>query len=321
MISPEVARAVAALEQRGLLAPEQSRLFSRIARGELVSLAGPLRALLYLGVLCLTSGVGLILKEQFWALGPVTIASLVLTLALLCLVWVHRISPAFSRRAVPSPHFAFDYILMLGALLLAADLGFIESRFATLGEAWPLHLLLVSLVYSAFAFRYDSRGLFTLSLTTFAAWRGVAAVSLERAVLAVLGETGSVRMNALVCGVLFVILGRLLLHKDVKAHFEPPAVHLGFLLILQSIGWGIEAFPDRFLLGLAGAGLAAWAWRESRFTLFVFGVLAAYLSGVTTFALLIGEPYFITLATTGSALSLIFGLIAVHQRFRKEASE
>lgn len=316
-----MARAVDNLRERGLLAPETARHLGRIASGDLVSLVGPLRALLYLGVLCVTTGASLLLKDRIAALGPVAIALLVAAAASGCFVWVHRVSGPFTRRDVPAPHFAFNYILLLGALLAAADLAFVETQFATLGDQWPLHLLAVSAFYAFLAFRYDSRGLFTLSLTTFAAWRGVAAMSLERALFSFFGAAGGARLNTLLCGVLFVILGRLLLRRDVKAHFEPPAIHLGFLLILQSVGWGLDDFGQRLLLGLTGAGLAWWAWREARFTLFVFGVLAAYIAGITTFSLLIGEPYVIMLTSSGSALSLIFGLIAVHQRFRKEAAE
>ena len=74
VISPDVSSAVANLERKGILSGEQALLFGRIARGELVSLAGALQALLYLGVLSLTTGVGLLFRDKIANLGPLTIA-------------------------------------------------------------------------------------------------------------------------------------------------------------------------------------------------------------------------------------------------------
>jgi hypothetical protein len=41
-----------------------------------------------------------------------------------------------------------------------------------LGPYWPWHLLVVASAYAALAFRFDSKTLFSLALTSFAAWRG-----------------------------------------------------------------------------------------------------------------------------------------------------
>ena len=325
MISPDVAAAVRRLEREGVLAPEQARLFGRVARDELVSLSMAIHGLLYLGVVALTTGVGLLFKNEIANLGPLTIALSVFAVAVLCLGWVARRSSAFSRGEVASPHFAFDYALTLGALLAAGDLGFVESQFSPLGDQWPYHLLLVSAFYAALAFRFDSRTIFALSLTTFAAWRGIAATSVERAVFGFFNETDAVRLNALGCGLAFVILGRELTRRRLKAHFEPAAAHLGWLLIFQAIAWGIGSAPwaglHRLALLLVGLGLAWFAWRGARFVLFVFGVLAAYLGLMVAVADAVNDSTAILFLVALSAIALVFALAAVHRRFPKEAGE
>ncbi len=325
MISPDVAAAVTRLAREGVLAPEQARLFGRVARGELVSLSVAIHTLLYLGVVAVTSGVGLLFRNEIANLGPFTIALAVGMAAALCLAWVARCSPAFSPGAVASPHFAFDYVLALGALLAAGDLAFIESQFSPLGAQWPFHLLLVSLFYLALAFRFDSRAMFALSLTTFAAWRGVASTNVERAVFGFFNDTDAVRLNALACGIAFVLLGRELKHRRVKAHFEPAAAHLGWLLILQAIAWGIDNGPvavqHRFALVAVGTSLAWFSWRAGRFALFVFGVLAAYLGFMVGLADVVGDATAILFLVGVSAMVLVFGLAALHRRFPREAEE
>src|SRR6185295_17929070 len=90
-----------------------------------------------------------------------------------CLAWVHRTAPPFSWGETRSPHFASEYLLLLGVLLLGADLAYVETQFTPLGDAWPWHLLMLSAVGALLSVRYDSRIVFSLALSTFAAWRGV----------------------------------------------------------------------------------------------------------------------------------------------------
>ena len=325
MISPDVAEAVDALEREGVLAPEQARLFGRVARGELVSLHAGLQTLLYLGVVAVTSGVGLLFKDRIEDLGPLTIAGLVAVAAGLCLAWVARASAPFTRGTVASPHFMFDTALNLGALLAAADLAYVENRFQPLGPNWSYHLLLVSVFYAGLAFRFDSRSLFGLALTTFAAWRGVAAVSVERSFFGFFEDTGVVRLNAFVCGVAFVTIGFALTRKRFKPHFEPVAAYIGWLLILQSIAWGIDSGEwsgaHRLALIATGSGLAGYAMRSKRFGLFFFGVLAAYVGSMVILASWIRSEKLGLLLFASSSLALVALLARAHRRFRLEEDE
>jgi hypothetical protein len=325
VISPDVAAAVARLAREGALAPEQVRLFGRVARGELVSLSAAIHGLLYLGVVAVTTGVGLLFRNEIANLGPLTIALAVLVAAGLCLAWVARRAPAFAPGEVESPHFAFDYVLVLGALLASGDLAFIESQFSALGEQWPLHLLLTSLFYLGLAFRFDSRTLFGLALTSFAAWRGVASTSVERAFFGFFDDTDAMRLNALACGLVFILLGRELARRRFKPHFEPAAAHLGWLLVLQAIAWGIGSGPSagwhRLALMAVGTGLAWFSWRRARFALFVFGVLAAYLGFMVGLAAVVDDGTAILFLVALSSIALLFGLSAVHRRFPKEVEE
>jgi hypothetical protein len=325
VISPDVAAAVTRLAREEVITGDQARLFGRVARGELVSLSTTIHTLLYLGVVALTTGTGLIFKNEITNLGPLTIALGVGFVAFLCLSWVARHSPAYSKTEVTSPNFAFDYVLALGALLAAGDLAFIESQFSPLGEQWSLHLLFVSIFYLGLAFRFDSRTVFALALTTFAAWRGVAATSVERSLFGFFDDTDAVRLNALACGLIFVVLGRELARRGLKPHFEPTAAHLGWLLILQAIAWGIDAGPlaaqHRLALVLAGGGLAWFSWRGGRFVLFVFGVLAAYLGFMVALADAVDNATIILFLVGVTSIALVFGLAAIHRRFPREAEE
>jgi len=316
-MNTDVANAIPRLVESGILPPEKASVFLRDARRELVSVRLELRFLLYLGVLLMTGGVGVLVKENLDRIGPVAIAVAIGLAAALALGWVWRTAPPFSRGEVASPHFALDYVLLLGVLLAGADLAYIEVQFTALGAAWPWHLLIVSLLAAAAAVRFDSRVVFSLALASFAAWRGVA-VSLFGADLW-MGGTEAVRWNAIGCGVLFVLLGFALKRTGKKAHFEPVAVHLGWLLILGGLisGLGGEGgFLYASALLLVGGGLAAGAYRFRRFPLFAFGVLAGYV-GLSRFVVEVGEEMLSCFWFFSTALLVILGLVAAQRRMKE----
>jgi hypothetical protein len=278
-MNPDAAAAIPKLVEAGALPPAAAPRLLRVARGELVSVYWELRALLYVGVLLITGGVGLLVKENLDRIGPVAIAVGIGLAAAAALAWVIRVAPPFSWREVPSPNLAFDYMLLLGVLLAAADLAYIEVKFTPLGAAWSWHLLIVVAFTALAAFRFDSRVVFSLALSTFAAWRGVSAARFGFALW--FKDESAVRWNAIACGVLFAVLGFFLKRTGRKAHFEPAAVTLGWLLILAGLGsgmWGSGWISYAFALLLCGAALAVGAYRRHRFPLFAFGVVAAYVA-------------------------------------------
>jgi hypothetical protein len=312
-VNPDVVLAIPALVESGTLPPAAAPRLLRIARGELVSVHAELRTLLYAGVLLLTGGVGLLVRQNLDRIGPVAIATVLGLAAAAALAWVARVAPPFSWQEVPSPNLAFDYILLLGILLVAADLAYCEVQLGLPASHRAWHLLIVAGLAGLAAFRCDSRVAFSLSLTTFAAWRGVALADAGTA-RAWGGESGAWRWNAIACGILFAGLGLALAHWRRKAHFEPVAVHLGCLLALGGIATGIDDPSWGAALLLAGAALAGVAYRTRRFPLFAYGVVAAY-AGVTR--LLAGLSHDAALGCLwfgASSAAVIVGLLAVRRR-------
>lgn len=317
----DVLAAVEHLERKGTLSPDQARLFGRAARRELVSVHTELRLLAYAGVLLAMAGVGFLVAENLDRIGPVAIATALAAAAVVCFVWVARQAPPFSWGEVASPHLALDYVLLLGALLVGADLAYIEAKLTPLGDAWPWHLLAVALFYGLLAFRYDSRVLLSLALSTFAAWRGVSTGRLEHAFWR--GGEDWVRVNAAGCGVLFLLGGAVLRARDRKAHFEPVAVHLGWLLLLGAAasGLGTEYGGVLALVLIALASLLAFVgYRQRRFSLLAMAVVAAYV-GVSALVVRSVRSSDWELVVIWFALTplMVVGLLFVAHRYLPEA--
>lgn len=280
-MDPEVAAVIPDLVRAGLLDPQRAAPLLREARGDRISLRLELRAALYLGVTLVVAGVSVLVRANLERIGPATIAIALGLAALGALVWVGRHAPPFGWDERPSPHLAFDYVLLLGLLLGAADLAYVEVSFAALGEHWPWHLLIVALAMGAAAVRWDSRLVAGLALSSFAAWRGVSVAGLaDHAFIG--ARVPELRWNAIGCGLAFVALGAVLKRRRRKPHFEPVAVHLGWLLALGGVAGGAFASGAEgvtWALGLLVAGglLALHAYRGRRFALFALAAFAVYV--------------------------------------------
>jgi hypothetical protein len=311
-MNPDVAAAVSRLEREGVLSPEQAAVLQPVAEGKKLSAYGELRFLFYVGVLLITAGVGFLVQENLEHIGPLTIAIVIGIAAAGCLFWVHRHAPPFSWGPAVSTHLAFDYVLLLGVLLLSADLAYVETQFTPLGEHWSWHLFWMSLFMTGLSLRYDSRVVFSLALSTFAAWRGVSTSSLGDNLLG--SSIG--RTNALVCGIVFVLLGAALARWKRKPHFEPVAAFIGWLLVVIALFAGaVDGGAHLFRLALlaTGCGLATYAYLRRRFWLFVMGVLAGYVAlSILVVDALDGEItiFFWFFATS---IASLFGLIRVHR--------
>jgi hypothetical protein len=276
-VNPDVVRAVEALSRDGSLPQAVAPRLRRVAAGALVSVRDELRALLYLGVLVTVAGVGLLVKDNLSRLGPVTIAVAIGAVSAGCLVWTNRQAAPFTWGETKETHLAFDYVLLLGALLVATDLAFIETKFTPLGASWPWHLFFVGVFYAALAFRFDSKTLFSLSLTSLAAWRGVRVWFPVRNWDEAIDDR--LFYEALACGIVSVAIGKLLERARRKPHFEPVGTYFGWLLVFGAfVGRSFadaSSWPQSLVLLATGALVSWFAFEERRIGLVAMGLAGA----------------------------------------------
>ena len=134
-------------------------------RREIFSVYPELRIAAWLGATLLAAAAGVLLKDNLERLGPLALAILIGVAAAACYAW------AWFRRARASV--VDDYVLLLGALLVSADVAFIESQFHLFDGAWKRHLLILAAVHAAAAYAYGSRMVLSLSIMALAGYVGV----------------------------------------------------------------------------------------------------------------------------------------------------
>ncbi|MBU5613227.1 DUF2157 domain-containing protein [Geomonas azotofigens] len=304
------------LESSEILSREQAALLRRIYGRELFSVHWELRLLLYGGILILTTGLGLLVAKHFASIGHLTLLAAITLGCAVCFAYCLRHGGGFSREKLAPPDAAYDYVLLLGCLLLGTLQGYLELRYQLLAQYWNWWLLVSALTYLLCAHYFDNRLVLSLALSTLGAWLGV-----KTSLLGAGLWDGALRDNALFFGALVVATGAIQTRLGWKRHFLPVHLHLGVNVLLAALVAGISSRATglAYLAGLllAGCGSALYALRERSFAFLLYAVLYGYL-GITSFMFDRGHwsseggiLYFLI-----SAASLLTALVALHRRLR-----
>ena len=263
----------------GIITGAQYAAIAALVRKDRFSVFAELNTLLYLGVLSLVAGAGWTIQTYVASLGDAAIVSALTITVVACLYYCFSRALPYSDEQVEPAGFAFDYVLYLGCLVFALELGYVESRFHFLQANWDYYLLASSLVFFALAYRFDNRFVLSLALSTLAGWFGVR-VS-EFPLLQLFGGS-SLRAYALAYGGLVAVAGTGLHRAGVKPHFLEAYLHIAANVLFIALLSGVVV-RDHESLCLAGLlGLAAIAIVEgvrlTRFAFVVYGVVYGYIS-------------------------------------------
>ncbi|MBJ6799028.1 DUF2157 domain-containing protein [Geomonas propionica] len=260
------------LEGSEILSREQAALLRRIYGRELFSVHWELRLVLYGGILILTTGLGLLVAKHFASIGHLTLIAAIALGCVGCFAYCLRRGGGFSPESLTTPDAAYDYVLLLGCLLLGTLQGYLELRYQVLAQYWNWWLLASALIYLLCAHYFDNRLVLSLALSTLGAWLGVKTSQLGAGLW-----DGTLRDSALFFGALVIAAGAIQTRLGWKRHFLPVHLHLGVNVLLSALvaGVGSRAGGSAYLAGLllTGSGSAFYALRERSFAFLLYAVL------------------------------------------------
>lgn len=303
-----VAREIGELVDSGAVTSEQALPLIAREKRDVVSVYAELRFLTWAGVMLIVSGVGVLVKNHLDDIGPFAIAAAIALGAAGCYAWA-----MYKRNGAQS--LVDDYILLLAALLLSADLGYIESKWHLLGTNWKEHLLLLAVIHAITAYFFDSRLVLSVSLTSLAAYLGV-----QRSLDTIWGSSTETALRAFTCAII-VLAWRLIdakyrKQKTFSPIFDHYAANLAF--------WGsliLSADKDLRLLGClialalaAASAIYGFKTRSEMFVIYacIYGVIALDIAVVDL------VPDLAALFIMMSSIVAVVSLFLIHARMRKE---
>jgi hypothetical protein len=299
----------------GAITGAQYDAISALARKDRFSVFAELNTLLYLGVLSFVAGIGWTIQTYSVRLGDAAILSALTIIFFSSLSYCFSVARLYSHGQVEASGFAFDYVLYLGCLTFAVELGYLEFRFHLLQADWDHYLLLSSLIYFALAYRFDNRFVLSLALSTLAGWFG-----LRLSHFPVLGR--SLRVYALAYGGIVAMAGIALYRAGVKKHFLEAYLHVSanvlFIALLSTVvDRDREWLYLTSLLVVAGAAIVQGV-RFKRFAFVVYGVVYGYI-GISARVIREIDAFTASLAYVAtSGTMVILSLVTLARRFGRE---
>jgi hypothetical protein len=292
--------------------PAQARAAAvMLERRAAFSIHRELLVMLYAGVATVVAGVGFLIKANLDRIGPLALLSGILLASLLCYAVALR-----ARSKARSRTLGEDYVLLLGALLFSAAIGYAEVKFHLLGANWSRHLLLLAAWHLGTAYFFGSRLVLSVALTAFATWMGA---ELKFGALFEYGNRWwGAGPRALICAIVFYAGSRLHAMEDPSGSgfrevYRQFAVNFGF--------WGALALggssSTRWIGALTLLGLALASGRvglvERRESYLVYAVGYSTIGLIWLEALLFrdfGLTSTLGLMTVVGAVALLFSLRA-----------
>jgi hypothetical protein len=272
------------LGEQGILPPEQQAGIADVEQRRLFSLHWELRAMLYIGILLLSSGLGLLVYDNFDRIGH---GALLVVIAIACagsFVFAWRNRPEWTINQTKSRSALGDYALILACLLFLTLEGYAQYAYNVFGERYGLVTLLPALLFLPLAYRFDHRGVLGMALTALVSWVGVTVRPLELYFKTNFFNQATV-FSAIGLALVLIGVSFFLDRKRVKPHFTYTYLTLAGNLLMVALLGGLFNFGE-IRLGFAG-GLAvacfvldAYARREGFFVFLLMSVVYGYI-GIT----------------------------------------
>jgi hypothetical protein len=299
----------------GAISAAQHAALTAIVRKDRFSVFLELNSLLYLGVLAFVAGAGWTVYDHFAQLGDAAVVVPLAVAFAACLYYCFSRSRPYQPERVESPSFAFDYVLYLGCLLFALELGYIEFRFHALGERSDFYLLASAILYFILAYRFDNRFVLSLALSTLGAWFGFRLFSIG------IHIGGSPRGDAIAYASVAAAIGLAANRAAIKPHFLDTYLHVAANAALAAMASGTASERSGVwtLALLAAAAVAIERGiRFRRFAFVAYGVIYGYWGISAQVLRAVGSPSVMFLYFIVSGLAVIAALVVLSRRVARE---
>jgi hypothetical protein len=284
-----------------------------LERRTIFSVFDELRAALYAAVALVITGVGILIKEHLDRIGPLTLIFVLAIAGATCYVPAIREKSRGSAQSTVT-----EYVLLLGALIVSADIGYAESQFHLLGANWSRHLLILTAFHAFTAYALQSRLVLSVALTSLAGWFGI-----ERGPGNLLPwhfATPELGLRSLLCAAV-ILAWRAIDQRTNAARFGEVFEHFGAnLAFWGAVGWCSNAnmrvigVITLLLLAAIAVGRALRSGAES-FAVYGVGYTALGLS------LMIAQVTDLTLLGATLVLAIVLIAAAVLRRLHDVLKE
>ncbi|MFT3824141.1 MAG: DUF2157 domain-containing protein [Chitinophagaceae bacterium] len=252
------------LHREGLVSEGSMQKIKTAESNKLFSLHGELRTILYLGVLLLSGGLGIIVYKNIDTIGHQVILLVIASICIGCFYYCFRKKLPFSWQQVAAPNAFFDYILLLGCLTLITFITYLQAQYNVFGTRYGLATFIPLVVLFFSAYYFDHTGILCMAIVNLAAWLGIVTTPLN---ILSQNDFSDPRLifTGLVLGTFLIAVGFLSRKKDLKQHFTLTYNNFGVHLLMIAGLAALFTFDSIYLLCfLAFIAVAALLFMQAK---------------------------------------------------------
>ena len=282
------------LLKEGLISAASFDKIKTYSSKQLFSLHWEIRVILYLGILVLTGGLGVLVYKNIDTIGH---HAILLFIAMICagsFYYCFKNRLPFSKDKVRSPSAYFDYILLLACLSFIIFLGYFQYQYHIFGNRYGLAIFFPMLLLFFCAYYFDHLGILSLAITNLGAWVGITITPLQLLEGNDFNSTNII-FTGIFLGLVLVFASQLSSRKKFKAHFKFTYLNFGMNVLFVSALAGMFQFEKAYLL---------WS-------LFVAGIgyfFYWYAKGERSFYILLMSTLYVYVAITYVILKMLFDI-------------
>lgn len=246
----------------------------------LFSVGIELRSILYIGILALSTGLGILVYKNIDSIGHIAVISFIALLSAGCFAYCFTKRLPYSNQKVVSSNTLADYILLLGCLTFATFMGYLQYEFSAFGPHNEIAFLIPAIIFFTVAYYYDHVGVLSMAITAFAGFIGITITPLQ-----LLDHndfsSNQIIFSGLGLGAVLVCTALVLDKKDIKKHFTFTYLNFSMHLLFVSALAGLFT-SDIWAMFIPILALFVFlvirhAYKERSFYFLLFAVLYAYI--------------------------------------------
>ncbi|WP_042481197.1 DUF2157 domain-containing protein [Solitalea canadensis] len=201
----------------------------------LFSVHWELKSLLYIGVMLLSSGLGVLVYKNIDTIGHQAILAFIAMVCGTGFWYCFKKKAPFSTEKVNSPNSFFDYVLLLSCLTFLTFVGYLQYVYTVFGTNYGMATFIPMVVLFFVAYYFDHLGVLSLAITNLALWMGLS-ITPTRFLQDNDFDSERIIYTALLLGVILLFAAYFSERQNIKKHFKFTyqnfGLHITFIALL-----------------------------------------------------------------------------------------
>jgi hypothetical protein len=318
------------LNSEGYLSDDSYNNVSQKHFTQLFSVHWELKILLYLGVMLLSGGLGILIYKNIDTIGHQAVLAFIALTGIGCFIYCFKKKLPFSWDKVKASNTGFDYILLLGSICMVTFVGYLQYQYQVFGLNYGMATFIPMLALFFIAYYFDHLGILSMAIASLALWMGV---SITPKTLLAHGTFNSKQIifTYVAFGLILLVFAYLTQRFNIKKHFKFSYQHYGVHITFIALLAGYFEYYDAaisLLWLLPFFGLAVYiyidAYRDRSFyfilltILYSYFALACLITRVLYNLIKYDAIYLLLMCFIASAIGLIFLLININKNLKQD---